>query len=208
MPMVRNMIKEISNKEPSTEVNPDQCVAIGAAYEAKYRYIQNEVEKILLKDGENEANKAKRMLLGSLPDISVKENVAKSLGIITLPDKDGKEIVEMIPEQSEIPISIEKNFEYAYDDQTSILAEITEGVGNKREEVSKVGHLLVENLPPRPKGAPIKVKLTYNRDKTLDIEVVDVETNQKGEGKIVLAGSMNNEEKNRVIKKFERLKQE
>jgi molecular chaperone DnaK len=33
MPMIRNMIKEISGKEPSTVVNPDQCVAIGAAYQ-------------------------------------------------------------------------------------------------------------------------------------------------------------------------------
>jgi actin-like ATPase involved in cell morphogenesis/DnaJ-domain-containing protein 1 len=37
MPMVRSMIEEISGKEPSTDVNPDTCVAIGAAYQAAYR---------------------------------------------------------------------------------------------------------------------------------------------------------------------------
>jgi molecular chaperone DnaK (HSP70) len=34
MPMIRNLVKEMSGKEPSTEVNPDQCVAIGAAWKA------------------------------------------------------------------------------------------------------------------------------------------------------------------------------
>ena len=39
MPMVRNLVKEMSGKEPSTDVNPDLCVAMGAAFQARYTFI-------------------------------------------------------------------------------------------------------------------------------------------------------------------------
>ena len=42
MPMIRNMVKEISGKEPSTPENPDQCVAIGAAYSGQHYILGQE----------------------------------------------------------------------------------------------------------------------------------------------------------------------
>jgi molecular chaperone DnaK len=208
MPMVRQMVKSISAKEPSTDVNPDQCVAIGAAYQARYRVVEEEVLKVKEKKGEKEAEKLKKTLLGSLPDIRVTECVAKSLGIIVL-DDNGKEIVvEMIAEQTEIPSRIEGDFGYAYDNQTAIRAEVTEGKGNVRDEVSVVGELLLEKLPPRRKGTPIKVIYIYNRDKTLDIEVIDVETGKKGQGKVALGGGMTEEEMRRARENISKMKQE
>ncbi|MDQ1252236.1 MAG: molecular chaperone DnaK [Euryarchaeota archaeon] len=208
MPMVRSLIKEISGKEPSTEVNPDQCVAIGAAFQARYRFVEEEVEKVKEEKGEKEAEKVKKKLLGSLPDVKIKECVAKSLGIVVL-DEDGEEKVEeMIPEQTDIPCTIEKQFGYAYDNQTSIKAEITEGKGELKSEVCPVGELVLKDLPPRPKGTPIKVIYTYNRDKTLDVEVIDVETGKKGQGRVTLEGSMTDEEKNKERENIARKKQE
>jgi len=208
MPMIRNMIKEISGKEPSTDLNPDQCVAIGAAYQARYRFLEDEVEKVREKKGEVEAEKAKRELLGSLPDIKIKESVPKSIGIIILDEKGNEAVKEMIPEQTGIPYRVEEDFGYAYDNMTSVMAEVTEGKGYVRDEVCVIGKILLENLPPRPKGTPIKVGYTYNRDKTLDIEVIDVETNNMKEGKVVLAGSMTDEEKKASQEYIAGMKQE
>ena len=98
-------------------------------------------------------------------------------------------------EQTAIPFRVEGDFGYAYDNQTSVRAEVTEGKGDVRDEVNIIGKLLLEDLPARPKGTPIKVIYTYNRDKTLDIEVIDVETGKRGEGRVVLEGSMSEEEK-------------
>ena len=60
----------------------------------------------------------------------------------------------------------------------------------------------------QPKGTPIKVGYTYNKDKTLDIEVIDVETNNMKEGKVVLAGSMTDEEKKASQEYIAGMKQE
>jgi molecular chaperone DnaK len=208
MPMIRDMITEISGKEPSTDVNPDQCVAIGAAYQAWYRFIEDESVKTREEKGEDEAKRVERELRGSLPNIKVKECVSKSLGIIVL-DKEGNEVVEeMIPEQTAIPFSVEGDFAYYYDNQTSVRAEVTEGKGHVRDEVSVMGELLLDDLPARHKGAPIKVIYTYNRDKTLDIEVVDVETGKKGNGKVALEGSMTEEEKKTAREHIARMNQE
>lgn len=209
MPMVRNLVKEISGKEPSTDVNPDQCVAIGAAYQARYRFVEEEVEKVREKQGEKEADKIKRKLLGALPDIKVTECVAKSLGTVVLSD-DGQrdEIVEMIPEQTKIPCTKEGDFCYAYDNQIAIREEITEGVGRCKDEVSIVGELLLDGLQPRKKGDPIKVIYKYNRDKTLDVEVIDVISGKRGTAKLTLGGEMNAEEKKKAGERISRMKQE
>lgn len=208
MPMVRSMIKQISGKEPSTDINPDHCVAVGAAFQARYRVVEEQVIKVKEEKGEKEAEKVKKVLLGGLPDVKIKECVSKSLGIIVLND-DGKEVVaEMIPEMTEIPCRLEADFGYAHDDQTAIRAEITEGQGTIRDEVSIVGELLLENLPPRRKGTPIKVIYTYNRDKTLDVEVIDVETSKKGQGRVALEGAMTEEEKRKEKENIAQKKQE
>jgi molecular chaperone DnaK len=208
MPMIRGIIKEISGKDPSTDVNPDQCVAIGAAYQARYRFLEEEVEKVREEKGEVEAEKAKRELRGSLPDIRIKESVAKSIGIVILDEKGNQKVEEMIPEQTCIPFKVDGDFGYAYDNQTSVRAEVTEGKGDFKDQVCVIGEIVLENLPPRPKGTPIKVTYTYNRDKTLDVEVIDVETSKKQEGKVVLAGSMTNEEKKASQEYIARMKQE
>ncbi len=194
MPMIRNLIEEISGKKPSLEVNPDECVAIGAAYQARYRYIEDQIEKIVIEKGEKEAEQAKKILLGALPDIKIKECVSKSLGVIVMADNTGREISELIPEQSDIPFTVEGEYTYAYNNQTGIELNITEGTGKTKEDVVIVGTVLLKNLPPRKKGDPIKVIFTMNRDKILEVEVRDVETGIKQQGTVNLKGGMSAEE--------------
>ena len=208
MPMIRKLIKDISGKEPSTDVNPDQCVTIGASYQARYRFVEEEVLKIKEQNGEEAAAKVKRELLGSLPAVQVKECAAKSIGVLAFNKEQEEFVFEMIPEQTDIPYSIEEKFEYADDNQTSVKAEVTEGTGDVRDEVSVIGEVILDNLPPRPKGTSLNVIYTYNRDKTLDVEVVDIETEKRQQGKVVLSGSMTDEEKKAAKEHITKMRQE
>jgi molecular chaperone DnaK len=186
MPMVIKMIRDISCKEPSTGVNPDQCVAIGAAYQAKYRFVEDEVLRIQEIHGDQAADKARIQLMQTLPDIKIYECVSHSLGTDVLAENGMIGISEIIPEQSPIPTTKEEYYTYSSDDQTSLTSLITEGKGEYLEYVTTVGEVILDNLPPRKKGASIKVIYTINRDKTLDVQVIDVETGQKGVGKVAL----------------------
>lgn len=194
MPMIRSLAKEMSGKEPSREINPDQCVAVGAALQAHLLRGKKKVEDTREEKGEAEAKRIEKELLGHLASVRVTESVAKPIGIIVL--REGKEVVkEMIPEQSKIPFKIDGRFAYQEDGQTSALVEVTEGEGEVRADVRKIGELLLENLPPRPIGAPIDVIYHYTPDKILEVEAIDVETGKREKGKVILHGSMTEEEK-------------
>ncbi|KHK00220.1 Hsp70 family protein [Desulfovibrio sp. TomC] len=195
MPMVREMVRELSGKEPSTDVNPDQCVAIGAAYQAKYRFIEEEFAKAKELHGEVAAVSLKTKLLAGLKDIKIQECVAKSLGVILLDNNFAEYVHEMISEQTDIPHIVKDTFHYAYDQQTSVKVEITEGFGKKRDDVALIGEVILDKLPPRPKGTPLEVLYKYNINKTLDVEIVDVETGIRTQGQVTLGGSMSKEEK-------------
>jgi molecular chaperone DnaK len=196
MPMVRNMVTEISGKELSTDVNPDQCVAIGAAYQAKYRIVEEEVLRIKEIHGEDAAEKARIELLQNLRDIKIHERVSKSLGTDVLADNGMIEISEIIAEQSLIPSSKKESYSYSYNGQTSLTSLITEGKGKYKDDVGVivVGEVKLINLPPRNIGDLIEVIYTINRDKTLDVEIIDVQTGTKGVATVTLSGGTSPED--------------
>lgn len=197
MPMVRDLVKKISGKTPSTKVNPDLCVAIGAAYQARFRFIAEMIEKIRITDGDRAADDAANTSGISKP-IKVVECVAKSLGVITH-DADLKEFVfEMIPEQKIIPFKKSDEFYYIEDRQTGVKVEITEGQGQIRDDVTVIGVVELKNLPARKKGDKLTIEYNYNQNKILEVVVVDLETGLRQQGSVVLEGSMTKEEMDRA----------
>ncbi len=177
MPMVRNMLKRISGKELSTEVNPDQCVAIGCALNAAYKYLEG-VKGELKKEKppaevEEEVGKIKeRQGWASLPEVELKGINAHPLGIV-LKDEEGNLFVEhLIPEMTPIPHEVAKR--YKYPKGTPVL-QVTEGEGTKPEEVNIIGEFVLEKLPKREEGAEIDVIYRYNDSKILEVELQDVE---------------------------------
>lgn len=192
MPMIKDMIKNTSGKKPSLEVNPDHCVAIGAAYQAKYKYIDDVAVKQEKSAGNIDV--FKKEMRGSLPDIKIQECVAKSLGVIIL--RDNTEVVfEMISEGTVVPFAVTNKFSYSCDNQTGVNATITEGKGETKDEVKVIGEVLLSGLSPKKKGDPLDIVYKYNLDKILEVEVIDEATGKSQKGKIVLEGSMTEEEK-------------
>lgn len=209
MPMIRNLVREMSGKEPSADVNPDQCVAIGAAWKAFLDQTEQIVEEVREQKGDKEAEKTQKTILGYLPRIEVTESVAKSLGVIALNESGKEEVFKMIPEQTKIPcLKEDDSFSYAEDNQTSLCVRVTEGEGSAPHEVNIIGQIVLDNLPPRRKGSPINLKYNYNKDKILEIEVVDVETGKSKQGKVVLQGALSDAEMQESIRHHDGQQQE
>ena len=209
MPMIRTLVKEMSGKEPSTEVNPDQCVAIGAGWKAFLDQGEKIVEDIREQKGDKEAEKTRKTIFGHLPPVTVTENVAKSLGVIAYNESGEEEVFKMIKEQTKIPCIVEDDsFSYSEDGQRSLRVRVTEGEGIKPEEVNIIGEIILEDLPPRSKGSRIKLKFNYNENKILEIEVVDIETGKNTRGKVVLKGGLSENEIKESKKHHDGLTQE
>jgi molecular chaperone DnaK len=175
MPMVRNMLKKISGKEPSTEVNPDQCVAIGCALSAAYKYLEEKKEELKEKSParvEKEIEKIKeKQGWMSLPEVEVKGVNAHPLGIVVKDEKGISFVEHLIPEMTPIPHEVAKR--YRYPKRTPIL-QVTEGEGTKPEEVNIIGEFVLEQLPRREEGAEVDVIYRYNDSKILEVELQDV----------------------------------
>ena len=76
---------------------------------------------------------------------------------------------------------------------TAVSVEITEGVGEHREEVVVIGQVVLSELPPRPKGTPIDVVYRYNEDQILEVDVVDVQTAAAHSAQVNLTGALDAE---------------
>ena len=170
MPMIREMIAEISGKEINPlEVNPDDAVALGAAIRTGY------TDPDLDKD--------------DLPDIT--ENTAHHLGIVTLNAQDEKCIHVMIPKMTQVPCKKEDRFGTVEERQREALIEVVQRLEHDRlydeilkdlvneneektpEEVFKsdykIGECVLELPPDLPKGSPIDVIYECNLDQTLKV---------------------------------------
>ncbi len=100
----------------------------------------------------------------------------KSIGIIAL-DRNRKErVVELIPRGTPLPYRFRGRFVYAFPNMTAVRVEVTEGIGQTRQEVEVVGRIELDGLPPRPQGTPIEVVYVYGVDQELQVRVVDVAT--------------------------------
>ena len=82
---------------------------------------------------------------------------------------------------------------YAYDDMTAVRVEVTEGVGASRDEVTVIGEVILDNLPPRPRGTPIEVVYRYTVNQILEVDVTDIETRVSRRARIALKGALSPE---------------
>ena len=73
---------------------------------------------------------------------------------------------------------------------TAVRVEVTEGVGTTRDEVKIVGEVILDDLPPRPRGTPIDVTYRYNVNQILEVDVMDVETRRLRRARMNLRGAL------------------
>jgi molecular chaperone DnaK len=212
MPMIQDTLRRLSNRAPVSGVNPDECVALGASLAAVFRHrpkhpaIQTWRQNLLRTRGagENVGDSRTGPSMGSapsslssggagLPGVRITDVASHPLGIVVLDSAHRERIAPLIPQFSPLPCEKRGRFAYAYDGMTAVRVEVTEGVGESRDEVAVIGEVILDNLPPRPRGTPIEVVYRYTLDQILEVDVTDVETRQTHRARIHLRGGLGDE---------------
>ncbi|CAM6052141.1 unnamed protein product [Sphagnum compactum] len=134
MPKVQETVKEIFNKEPSKAVNPDECVAMGAA-------IQGGV------------------LRGDVKDILLLDVTPLSLGIETL----GGVFTRLITRNTTIPTKKSQVFSTAADGQTQVGVKVLQGEREMAADNKILGQFDLVGIPPAPRGVP-QIEVTFDID--------------------------------------------
>jgi len=218
MPMVQQMLERLAGRPTVVGVNPDECVALGASLAAVFRHrpkhaaIQNWRRSLALRSRpptsslENaptttsdlapvaaraaDAPVQRASVPEGLPAVRVTDVASHPLGIVVLDVTLRERVVTLIPQFTPLPCEKKGRFAYAYDNMTAVRVEVTEGVGETRDEVMVVGEVTLDNLPPRPRGTPIEVVYRYTVNGILEVDVTDVASRTTRRANIHLRGGM------------------
>jgi len=134
MPMVQRKIKELLGKEPTKGINPDECVAVGAAIQAA-------------------------ILSGEHKDIVLVDVTPLSLGVETL----GGVFTKIIERNTAIPVSKSQIFTTAVDNQTRVEIHVLQGERPMAADNVSLGRFFLDGIPPAPRGVP-QIEVTFNID--------------------------------------------
>ena len=134
IPAVQEAIKKVIGKEPHKGVNPDECVALGAAIQAG-------------------------VLAGEVKDVLLLDVTPLSLGIETL----GGIFTRIIDRNTTIPCSESKIFSTAGDNQTSVDIHVLQGEREFAKDNKTLGRFELTGIPPAPRGVP-QIEVTFDID--------------------------------------------
>lgn len=170
IPMVVNVAKEIFDKEPSKNINPDEAVACGAA-------IQGGV------------------LSGTIDDVLLLDIIPISLGIETM----GNIMTRMIEAGTTIPISKSQIYSTASDNQPSVEIHIIQGERPFAKDNKTLGRFHLEGLPPARRGVPqINVEFSIDANGILNVMAEDKGTGKKQSIRIEGSSSLSEDEIERM----------
>jgi molecular chaperone DnaK len=175
MPMVQDLIRRLTQKEPHKGVNPDEVVAMGAAIQAGI--IVREVDDVLLLDV-----------------------TPLSLGIETL----GGVLTKLIERNTTIPTQKTEIFTTAADSQTQVEVHVLQGERPMAHDNRSLGRFHLTGLPPAPRGIP-KVEVSFNIDANgiLNVAARDMATGNKQEITISGSSQLDRGEVERMVRQAE-----
>ncbi len=161
MPMVGEMLRNLSRLEPDHTVNADEAVARGAALYAAY---------LLDKESGNEARTG----------LSITNVNSHSLGVEGIdPETLRKKNVVLIPRNTPLPAKFTERFVTRSENQRSIAVQIIEGESSMPDECTAIGRTVIRDLPEGlPKNWPIEVTFEYAENGRLTVKAVAPGTHQ------------------------------
>jgi molecular chaperone DnaK len=152
MPMVPQMLRQLSGIAPDHSVNPDEAVARGAALYANFLLSMSQP--------------------GTTPNFRVVNVNSHSLGIEGIePETMRKTNIILIPRNTPLPAKCTERFATKSDGQRSIVLQVLEGDSSLPGECTAIGRTVIRDLPPGlPKGWPVDVTFEYASNGRLTVK--------------------------------------
>jgi molecular chaperone DnaK len=174
MPMVREMLRQLSSKEPDDSVAADEAVAHGAALHASL---------ILARQaGKPAAFKIKNVNSHSLGVVGIESQTKRRRNGI------------LIPRNTPLPVTAKRTFKTTKAGQQSIRVEIVEGESASAEDCTPIGHCSVRHLPPNlPAQHPVEVLFHYRPNGRLKVHVTLPNTDRQVATEIVRENGLSKE---------------
>lgn len=167
VPIIQDTIKEMLGKEPLKTLNPDECVAIGAA-----------VQGDLLKEDSNFA-----LVLVDVTPLT-----------LSLETSDGL-ASNVIKRNTTIPCTVKKIYTTAEDNQDNILIKIVQGERLYAKDNIKLGEVKLDGILPAPQGVPqLEVVFSINVDGILNVSAKDLTTQKENHVTITNSNKLSKED--------------
>ncbi|MBU5256801.1 molecular chaperone DnaK [Tissierella praeacuta] len=180
IPAVQDAVKKLIGKDPQKDINPDECVALGAS-------IQGGV------------------LAGEVKDILLLDVTPLSLGIETL----GGVTTRLIERNTTIPTKKSQIFSTAADNQTSVDIHVLQGERQMASDNTTLGRFQLTGIPPAPRGIP-QIEVTFDIDANgiVNVSAKDLGTGKEQKITITASTKLSDEEIERKVKEAERFEEE
>ena len=180
IPAVYELVKKIMGKEPFKGINPDECVAIGAAIQAG-------------------------VLAGDVKDVLLVDVTPLSLGIETM----GGVFTRLIPRNSRIPTHKSQIFSTAADGQTSVEVVVYQGERQMAADNKKIGDFRLDGIPAAPRGVPqIEVSFDIDANGIVHVSAKDLGTGKEQQITITASSNMSKEDIDKAVKDAEQYAEE
>ncbi|WP_238902529.1 molecular chaperone DnaK [Clostridium sp. YIM B02506] len=180
IPAVQEAVKNFTGKDPSKGVNPDECVAVGAA-------IQGGV------------------LTGDVKDVLLLDVTPLTLGIETL----GGVATPLIERNTTIPTRKSQVFSTAADSQTSVEIHVVQGERQMAADNKTLGRFTLSGIAPAPRGIP-QIEVTFDIDANGIVKVSATDKGTGKEANITITASTNlsDDEIDKAVKEAEKFAEE
>ncbi len=176
IPAVQDTVKRLTGKEPFKGINPDECVAVGAAIQAGV--LGGEVKGLLLLDV-----------------------TPLSLGLETL----GGVFTKIIERNTTIPTKKSQVFSTAADGQTSVEVHVLQGEREFAKDNKTLGMFRLDGIPPAPRGVP-QIEVTFDIDANgiAHVSAKDLGTGKEQHITITSSTNMSKDDIDKAVKEAER----
>lgn len=180
IPAVQEAVQKVIGKDPFKGINPDECVALGAA-------IQGGV------------------LAGDVKGLLLLDVTPLSLGIETL----GGVCTHMIERNTTIPTKKSQVYSTAADGQTSVEIHILQGEREFAKDNKTIGMFRLDGIPPAPRGVP-QIEVTFDIDANgiVHVSAKDLGTGQQQKITITASTNMSKEDIEQAVKNAEQFAEE